>query len=84
MAKEETSLATLKPEIGDLKEVMKQRYIQKYADDVIKMMEEKAKLDAALARYNGWLKRVEEGDWQAVTEYKKERQKMEESDEYSF
>lgn len=56
---------------------VKQRYVEKYADDTVKLLEDQRKLQSALDKINSWVKRVEEGDLTAVEEYVQSRRRLE-------
>lgn len=72
---------------GGLVEAVHRRYIEKNADTVIQLLEEKQKLEAALKTYSNWVEKIEQGGEEAtkaLKEYRAERKKMEETDEYVF
>lgn len=56
---------------------VKERYIEKYADDVLKLLEDQKRLKRALDRVDGFVKRIEEGDFTAIEAYKKARRRLE-------
>jgi len=65
-------------------DVIKKRYIEKYADDALRLMEDAKKLTKAHEKYQGWVKRLEEGDVTAVEEFIKARKKIEDIDDYEL
>lgn len=63
---------------------VKQRYVEKYADDTVKLLEDQRKLQSALDKINSWVKRVEEGDLTAVEEYVQGRKRLESEELSTF
>ena len=60
---------------------VQERYIEKYADKVLILVEDQKKLRDALTKVDTYMKRVEEGDLLAVDEYMKKKQKLESEDD---
>jgi len=69
---------------GGFLNAIQKRYIEKYADDTIKMLSEYKALKHALKQYDAWIKRVDAGDMTAIDEYKKKRIRLEDEDGYEF
>lgn len=63
---------------------VKKRYVEKYADDTVKLLEDQRKLQSALDKINSWVKRVEEGDLTAVEEYVQGRKRLESEELSTF
>lgn len=70
--------------VSDFKKVVQSRLVERYADDAIKLIEETKKLEEAHKKFNGWVERVEKGDFTAIEEFKKQRTKLEEIDDYEM
>lgn len=74
---EENKLAQLS-DVGTemLNEAVKKRYVEKYADTIIKLEEDRKKLTDALAKLDTFKKRIEDGDLIGAQEYKKYRKEL--------
>ena len=62
-------------------EKVKEQYVEKYAQDVVLLMEDKEKLEKALETVNRYIKRIEGGDITAIKAYLKKRTKLEEDED---
>lgn len=63
--------------VSNFMDKVKERYIEKYADDVLLLIEDHKKLEKAFNKLSDFIARIEEGDIAAVEEYKKARRKLE-------
>lgn len=85
MARTKKSLATVASNLKiNFQQVIQEEMVKKYANDALKMIEELKKLQKAVAKYEAWIKRLDEGDYTAVEEYKKKRQRLEDEDGYEL
>lgn len=80
MAKKKNELMTIKA--NDFAKVIKNRLVEKYADDALRLIEDTKKIKKACDKFTAWVDRVEDGDFTALEEYKKNRSKLEEIDDY--
>lgn len=62
---------------GDFAEIVKNRYVEKYADDALQLLEDFKKIEQAYKIYSGWIKELEKGNIEVVQIYKKKRNKLE-------
>lgn len=65
-------------------EKVQEQYVNKYASDVVQMIEDKNKLQKALDRVSESLQKVERGEYEGIEEYKKARRKLELEDGFEF
>jgi hypothetical protein len=67
-------------------EIIKKRYIEKYADDAIKLLEDFKRIEAAHEQFSKWVKDLEseENIPKVIKAYKKARSDMETLDMYEF
>lgn len=65
-------------------EVIKQRLVEKYADDAIKLIQEAKQIEKAHNQYQKWVAELEKGNVEIIELYKKERTKLEDEDGYEF
>ena len=65
-------------------QTIQRRYIEQYADTVLKMIDDQKKLQKAVTKLDAWLKRIDAGDFTACEEYKKRRRNLEEVDDSEF
>lgn len=68
----------------DFLDAVQKRYLEKYADDVIRLMDDIKRLQKSLVKLEGWMTRVEDGDYVAIEEYKKRRAKLEVEEDQDF
>ena len=63
---------------------VQEQYVNKYAQDMVQMLEDKKKLQASLDKINSWIKAVEAGDFTAIEKYKKQRARLESEENGEF
>lgn len=56
---------------------VKEKYVEKYAEDMVKLLEDQKKLQKALDKVNKYVQEVESGDFTAIERYKKARATLE-------
>lgn len=56
---------------------VQEQYVEKYASDVVNILEDQRKLERALEKVTKTLAAVEKGDYTAIDKYKKARQLLE-------
>jgi len=78
--KKKSELMALKAD--DFAKVIKSRLVEKYADDAISLIEDTKKLKKSYEKFQSWVDRVEAGEFVAIEEYKKQRAKLQEIDDY--
>lgn len=61
-----------------------EQIIEKYANNMIQIIEDQKKLDRALKFVNGIISRVEGGDYTAIESYIKKRRKLGQEDDADF
>lgn len=67
-------------------EVVKKRYVERFADDAIELIEEYKKIERAYLKYGQWVTALEneEDIPKVIAEYKKTRQELEDVDGYEL
>ena len=85
-AKEETSLANIEQEAKhDFLKTVKRRYTEQYADAALQLMKEAKKVERSHLWYQGLIVKINAGKIEeAMEEYRKERKKLEDIDEYEI
>jgi capsular polysaccharide biosynthesis protein len=58
-------------------EKVKEQFVEKYARDMVRILEDQAKLERALTKINKTIELVHNGDYSAIEKYKKARQVLE-------
>lgn len=62
------------PKMGEaFMEKVKQEYMNKYAQDVVHMIEDRNQLEKALNTLNKWIKAIENGNFEYIKVYNKKR-----------
>lgn len=83
--KKETGLTTFTTEeTAKFRDVVKNRYLEEYADQAIQLMKEWKKVERGYNVYKVWVDRLEAGDMTVLEEYKKKRHKLEYEDDFDL
>ena len=78
--------------IGSIRKISTEKFldkvseqiVEKYANDMIQVIEDEKRLSKALKFVQGIISRVEGGDYTAIESYKKKRRKLEQEDDADF
>jgi len=62
-------------------EKVQEQYVEKYAQDMVQILNDQKWLQRALDRVNKCIKEVEDGDFTAIDRYKRARKKLEQEDD---
>ncbi len=63
---------------------VQEQYVEKYASDMVNILEDQKKLERSLAFVNKIVEDVQKGDYEAINRYKKARQRLEVTEDGEF
>jgi hypothetical protein len=62
---------------SDFMNQVKQQYVEKYARDMVNILDDQARLERALTKVNAVITAVQKGDYAAIEKYKRARRLLE-------